>query len=176
MTTNEEWRSIAQGYEVSNFGRVRSWTVARRQRRVAPKVLKPYAIRTGYLRVCINRRDVLVHSLVMQAFVGPCPDGHEINHVDCDKSNNAVSNLEYVTHLDNMRHARKSGWVPCLRLQNKLSIAQVLSIYIDPRTTREIANEYGVYTSTIRDIKTRRTWRRTIDEAESALVNMRRST
>jgi len=45
----------------------------------------------------------LVHRLVLEAFVGPCPDGMEACHLDSDKTNNRVSNLRWDTHLENMR-------------------------------------------------------------------------
>ena len=51
----------------------------------------------------------MVHSLVALAFIGPRPEGMEVNHKDCDKQNNALNNLEYVTHGENQRHAAQMG-------------------------------------------------------------------
>lgn len=99
----EEWRNIAgfEGiYMVSNLGRVKN--VKR------DSILSPGRNSKGYLRVilCNNgtKKQVLVHRLVALAFI-PNPDGkREVNHIDCNKQNNAVSNLEWVTHSENMRH------------------------------------------------------------------------
>ena len=44
-----------------------------------------------------------IHRLVAEAHLGPRPKGYEINHIDEDKQNNVLSNLEYVTHTENMR-------------------------------------------------------------------------
>ena len=49
------------------------------------------------------------HKLVTRAFLGECPDGMEVNHIDGDKTNNRLDNLEYVTHSRNMVHAFESG-------------------------------------------------------------------
>ena len=50
-----------------------------------------------------------VHALVAHAFHGERPDGYSVNHKDGDKTNNTPSNLEYVTHAGNMRHAAEAG-------------------------------------------------------------------
>lgn len=93
----EEWRSIFDGdYIVSNYGRVASLRYV---------VLKPnYAVK-GYARVRIHGKRYLVHRLVGEAFI-PNPEGKpQINHIDMDKKNNHVDNLEWVTALENNQHA-----------------------------------------------------------------------
>ena len=51
----------------------------------------------------------LVHSIIAEAFLGKCPKGLEISHLDHNKSNNAVSNLKYTTRLENMRQSWQEG-------------------------------------------------------------------
>ena len=67
----------------------------------------------GYSQMCIRfkKKDVYiyVHRAVYEAFVGKIPDGLEINHKDGDKQNNCVDNLEAITGIENLRHARKMG-------------------------------------------------------------------
>ena len=87
-------------YEASNLGRVRS--VLRdpsdlRSRRLG-KVLSPQPERDGRLRVSIhmpngkwNLKRFLVHKLVMDAFVGTCPEGLVVNHIDGDYKNGVLT-------------------------------------------------------------------------------------
>jgi hypothetical protein len=100
---HEEWRPVKgrEGQnEVSNLGRVRS-------RR---KILKPLPHTSGYRCVSLDgRRSRTIHSVVAEAFIGPRPTGMDVNHIDGDKTNNAASNLEYVTRKGNMAHARETG-------------------------------------------------------------------
>ena len=99
----EIWKDIdgfEELYQISNFGRVFS---KRRN-----KVMKLNS-RKNYLRVGFNKDGIYycfqVHRLVAQAFI-PNPDNkEEVNHIDCNKQNNVVSNLEWVTHEENMEHA-----------------------------------------------------------------------
>jgi hypothetical protein len=50
---------------------------------------------------------VKTHVLMMSTFVGPRPEGLVINHIDGNKHNNLLSNLEYCTNLENERHSLK---------------------------------------------------------------------
>lgn len=112
---NEEWVLILDGlYEVSSLGRVR---------RAAPgrctwvgRELKAQLIPNGYMHIMPvvdgKNRNAYVHQLVAEAFLGPCPDGYEVNHIDADKTNNRADNLEYVTRQGNVQHAIAHGLMP----------------------------------------------------------------
>lgn len=99
----EEWLDIPgyEGrYQVSNTGLVRS-----RKKGGKFRLLSQQTDRDGYLRIALSRdsvsRGMFVHRLVMLAFVGECPPGYEVNHKDCNRADNHVGNLEYVTHQRN---------------------------------------------------------------------------
>ena len=106
---SEQWRvvpSLLGRYEVSNRGRVRSFVTPR----TSTNMLSVALTKEGYCRIVLQvaknlRRTMLVHRLVAEAFLGPTPDGQEVNHKDGDKTNNRPENLEYMTRLGNMRHA-----------------------------------------------------------------------
>lgn len=68
---------------------------------------------TGYHTTTVGNRNSLVHRLVAHAFLGPPPSGdlYEINHLDGNKSNNRVDNLEYVSRAQNMLHYHRSNIV-----------------------------------------------------------------
>lgn len=89
-------------YEVSNLGRVCSFKGR------YPKILKPRKDRGGYLCVTLytgeKRVTKKVHRLVAEAFIPNPENKPEVNHIDEDKLNNVVDNLEWVTHRENMNH------------------------------------------------------------------------
>ena len=78
------------------------------------KALKPSTMKTGYNYVTMydgegNHKKFLVHRLIATEHLPNPKNLPEINHKDLNKTNNDVNNLEWCTHGDNMRHARKHG-------------------------------------------------------------------
>lgn len=129
------WLAV-EGYEgiyaVSDRGDVLSMNYAKSG---LPGLMTP-RLRRGYLSVCLSKvgekeRDVTVHSLVAHAFIGPRPLGYTINHIDGCKTNNPVTNIEYVTPSENKKHAFRLG-LQCNKgeqhSQSKLTNVQVEQI------------------------------------------------
>ena len=108
----ENWKSI-EGYEglyaVSDLGNVMSMDY---KGSGLPGLLKPLN-GTKYPRVCLCKDGMeehrYIHALVMYSFVGPRPEGMQINHKDGNKRNRALTNLEYCTSAENNRHAIATG-------------------------------------------------------------------
>lgn len=101
----------------------------------------------------------LLHRLVMLTFVGEPPSKMQVNHKDGDKANNHLSNLEYCTPLQNIRHCidvlgKKRGEGSASKLTEK----QVLEIREDKRILREIASDYGVTLQAIWYVQQRKNW------------------
>lgn len=100
----EEFRDVVgyEGlYEVSNEGNIRNKNTGR--------ILKPNKIHKGYLQVILckdgERKPALVHRLVAQAFI-PNPNHYpQVNHIDENKSNNNVENLEWCINQYNIRYS-----------------------------------------------------------------------
>ena len=98
-------------YEVSDHGRVRCLP-----RKWVPKarILKVVHSPGKYPQVGLFNRPKrtltrMVHQLVAEAFIGPCPDGMEICHLDGDRSNNRLDNLRYDTRKNNHADKWKHG-------------------------------------------------------------------
>ena len=111
------WRSVVghSGYEVSSDGQVRSVERAvvhkdGRVRRFKGKLLSPGIASNGYPTVAIGKHNSrTVHSLVAEAFIGPCPEGMEVLHADDDRTNPRLENLSYGTRSRNLRDAYARG-------------------------------------------------------------------
>ncbi len=82
-------------------------------RRLTGRVLRPMTITGGYYMVHLRKDGLTVpckiHRLVAEAFIGPAPEGLQVNHRDGVKTNNRAENLEWVTRSENMQHAYAMG-------------------------------------------------------------------
>ena len=106
----EEFRPVPgyEGYyEVSNFGNVKSLT--------NDKILKPCLDGRGYYKVTLSKdgktKTIRIHILVATAFLGHKPDGYKIvvDHIDNNKLNNNLTNLQLITHRENISKDKKNG-------------------------------------------------------------------
>jgi hypothetical protein len=103
MNYKEEWRSIENypSYQISNYGRVKNQF---------GRILKPYPNRTkkAYFKVelsdGIHSEQIYVHKLVASHFLRKPKHNEEINHLDNNPKHNWVSNLEWLTHKENMAY------------------------------------------------------------------------
>lgn len=106
-------------YEVSNLGNVRNLK--------SERILKPVSNACGYLSVRVHlgdrfkTRSFLIHRLVAIAFI-PNPEWKtEVNHIDGNKRNNRVENLEWCTKSENEKHAHKTGLKNSIKFVERLA-------------------------------------------------------
>ena len=116
----ERWKDI-KGYEgkyqVSNLGNVKSLLDKSLKKR--EKILKPSLTHKGYLRVYLSKESKkstrLIHRLVAEAFIPNLENKETVNHIDGNKTNNRIDNLEWLSNIENQRHAWKMGLKKGLR-------------------------------------------------------------
>lgn len=155
-------------YAVSKDGRI--IRVSDKNSGIAFKELKQYQKDGHYFSVTLfrdgKRRTTMVHKMVVEAFIRPVPKGMHVNHIDGNKSNNVLSNLEIVTPKQNMKHAAENGLITYLHGENhgssKLTQKQVdemRSKYVPYKyTARMIADEYGISYKWANTILNGRAW------------------
>jgi hypothetical protein len=164
LPQREAWKPVPGfeiAYSVSNYGRVRREIGG--PSTYPGRLLKPRPNSDGYyhyrLNYCGLDRQFAAHILVALVFIGPKPEGTEVNHIHPDKANNFYRNLEYKTHLENVQHAiaqGRRGEYPRgdNHPQAKLRDSEVIEIIglKGVIAQRKLAAKYGVSRALIRHI------------------------
>jgi hypothetical protein len=160
------------GYFVSSAGQVFSNRIKGRKTGAGPlKAVsiyrRPYGAR--YCVVCLRHPDtgkvhcLYVHALVLEAFVGRCPEGMECCHEDGDTGNNHVGNLRWGTHQSNMADKKKHGTQTrgSGHPGAKLTEAEVAEIRASRGKVgqRELARRFNTTQGNVSAIHLGKTWR-----------------
>lgn len=178
----EKWKDIPdyEGfYQASNTGKIRS--VDRlinhptgSKSKWKGRILKPKRLPSGYCQVDLSKNGTikiwLIHQLVMLAFVGKPEKKIEVNHKDLNKSNNALSNLEYVTRSQNQQHAMENlkKWQtgnhirgeksPTAKTKEETVILIRKDFDSGNFTQRELAKKYDMPENRVHTIVRRKSW------------------
>jgi len=168
---SEQWSPVPDyegWYEVSSHGRVRSLTrcVGGRGGKMVRQgqMLTPRPDHEGYpyigLRRGGTRRYFKVHALVLRAFVGARPEGMEARHLNGNRADARLSNLEWNTKAVNMADRDAHGGTVRGEKspRSKLTSEQAAAIRNSPLPQRQLAAQYGVSKHAIYSIKSGRTW------------------
>lgn len=166
----EEWRPVVgweRHYFVSNLGRVKSVGEPGPNLTIG-KVLKP-AISKGYQRYRLSRdgnthRYALGYVLVAEAFIGPRPEGYDINHIDGKRDNPRVENLEYVTRRQNCLHSARvlgnsTGEMNAAAKIKQSDAEEIRRLYATGNFSQEsIGRRYGVTQACISRVVLMKNW------------------
>jgi hypothetical protein len=164
MHSTETWRPVVgheTTHEVSDHGRLRRFAYTDRLKHFRPeRITQGTLTKSGYWQTQINNKSVMLHTLVLAAFVGPRPINMECCHGPKGSSVNHISNLRYDTHAENNRDRARHRTLPLGEAHHgsKLTEKQVLAAYADPRSPTVLARELGVSNCAIADIKKGRSW------------------
>lgn len=127
----EVWKDIPEYeglYQASNFGRIRTsegkttFTQKHGVRHWKSRIMKGRGdSRITGKRVCLwkngGHKDWLVARLVAITFLGqPTQEANTVNHINGDRLDNRIENLEWLSLADNIRHAFRTGLMPCKRV------------------------------------------------------------
>lgn len=97
LLENEVWKEyLDTGFQISNFGRLKTKT---------GKLSNLKATVGGYKRVRLKTKSVSIHRMVATMFVENPNQKPFVNHINGNKTDNNATNLEWVTHRENMIHA-----------------------------------------------------------------------
>lgn len=157
----EEYRKLREYpmYRIYNTGRIYS--------EHSKKFLKRFDDNSGYLQVTLfngnnkERKTIKVHILVAKAFIPNPYNLPEVNHINCNKYDNRVSNLEWISKHDNMIHASKYSYKnrESLSPLNKDEVKLIPLLLKYGFSIKLIASLYKVGHVTIRNIIQGKTWK-----------------
>lgn len=176
----EIWKDISgyEGlYQISNFGRVKSIeryvptifegrkTKCKKYELIRKHHINGYGYPSVFLFKNGVRKGLLIHRLIANAFIPKIEGKNLINHIDSNTRNYAISNLEWCTHTENIRHGYTSGhnkYYGENHPNSKLDLVAVQIIREMCRakifSQRKIAKYFNISPTTIAKIHHNRIW------------------
>ena len=160
----ETWKFIDgtdNKYQVSSFGRIKNYK--------RNKIRKLSTNKSGYQFVIIKLNNITkslsIHRLVAISFITNSENKKEVNHIDGNKKNNNVNNLEWSTRYENQKHAWKNNLYThkgenCHTAKlTELDIIKIRLLYKNGISSYRIAKNYNMSAPTIRSIINNKTWK-----------------
>jgi hypothetical protein len=138
------------------------------------KILKQYKNKRGYMQIVVSlgsrnsSKKLSVHRAILESFYGIEPNKLDVNHIDFNRSNNTLSNLEWCTAKENYEHSKikiiaghPRGTAHYLSKLNAEKIDYIRTSYIPYNKIygiRALSRELKVHHRTIEDVLSSRTW------------------
>ena len=152
LKIREDWKDIEgfEDYTIDEKGNIYS----KRKR----KYLKQTINKFGYCKVTLQKdkykKVFSVHRLVAQAFIPNPKNKPQVNHIDSNRQNNNVKNLEWVTHKEQKTHEIKNGLcdknIEALKISNKKRAIPIIFKENKYSSVREASRKTGICQWTIR--------------------------
>jgi|DEB0MinimDraft_6_1074348.scaffolds.fasta_scaffold03372_3 hypothetical protein len=151
-----QWKPIPtyNNYEVSNLGQVRNKITGKLLSQATKKGNHPYQ----RVHLCQDGKAkyLLVHRLVLEAFVGPCPNGQQCLHLDSNPRNNRLDNLKWGTPVENHSTINRSGE---RNGRSKLTTDDVVFIREYTGKLKDLVDMFNVSYGYITNIRSNITWK-----------------
>ena len=158
-------KSLRFLYEVNSNGTIFRNVKSKKQSKI---VLDYHHSKTGYYKTMVHLKEgtkrIMIHKIIAECWLGECPDGYEVDHIDRNPHNNDYRNLRYVNHSEQMKNRTLSDRIieqakkNCL--QHSLAVlAKQVTIKSDTeeltfrsmtKCAEFLADKYGVKTESIR--------------------------
>lgn len=150
-------------YQIDIYGNVWSFKKSKEI------ILKPQRMKNGYRTIGLKKNGIgktfLIHRLVAIAFIDNPENKPEVNHINGNKNDNTVSNLEWVTHSENMTHGFENGLID-LNGENQVNsklkekdIQEIILLRKQKWTCKQISKKIGVSSAHINRILNNKRWK-----------------
>ena len=149
--------------------------------------LKPIVDTSTYYRVklimpVVGQKSFLLHRLVAMTYLDNPNNLEEVNHKDGNKLNNHVSNLEWVSRSDNLKHAYRmnlrssSGENNPRALLEELDVINIYNRLLAGESNKSLADEYNIGTTTVLSIKSKDSWDYLLKDLPDIAINIKSKT
>lgn len=180
MEVKELWKPLLEykGIEVSSIGRIRKAANKRRKERILTEFPKD---RDGYCRCSVQKLDGTwtsqpVHRLVAKAFIPNVENKQAVNHIDGNRQNNKVENLEWVTPKENVIHSFRFGirkvckQVPKKTILTDFQISQIDKLR-EFYTVNQIAKLFNIEYQSLKNIIHKKKQCERLDNQQPSIYN-----
>lgn len=171
MTAWKDIRGYEGIYQIASNGDIKSLDrMDAAGRKLTGKPKKTMTSNIGYIRVALTRECIsnvfLVHRLVAESFIPNHDNKTQVNHIDGNKANNDISNLEWVTASENIRHAVTTGLRVAARgsthgnaSMDEFKVRLVKSMIQEGMGDTKIARSLEITRNAVKEIRANRTWK-----------------